>query len=186
MKSLIKPLLVAVLAAALSMLLVRLLPPVLSVVMQWLPPSWSGSWLFWANGVIAGVLVGLLAARLLTERKYYVLPLLTLVFSLMVLGGWAQNRCNADQLAAIDTLSRQMDSHSNIGNPYAVVPPPVKVDLSNAPGVTQDEQGYGYNYTCISPDRAADYVLSLASDIAVCLLGVLLGLLVSPRRRTAR
>ncbi|MGE8311602.1 MAG: hypothetical protein ACN6QR_18895, partial [Pseudomonas protegens] len=105
MKSWIKTLLITLLAAALCLLFARVvLPPLL---VQLIPPSWEGGPWFWVNLLLAGFLAGLVVAPLLRTRRYYPVPLLLLLSALVVVGNWAQNRCNDAQLQAIEQLERR-------------------------------------------------------------------------------
>lgn len=180
MKSLIKPLLVAVLAAALCKLLMSLVVPY--ALMLLIPDSWSGSWMFESNLLVSGFITGLVVVRVLPAQRYYVIPMLILIFALLVIGGYALNRCSGAQVAAIDQLANQ--TWTDIGNPDAVAPPQVAVDLSAAPGVTQD--GQGFSYSCVRPGETLDYFLSLHMMYGVSLLGLLLALLLSHRSRRPR
>ncbi|EPL03763.1 hypothetical protein [Pseudomonas sp. CF161] len=180
MKSLIKPLLVAALAAALCKLLMSLVVPY--ALMLLIPDSWSGSWMFESNLLVSGFITGLVVVRVLPAQRYSVIPMLILIFALLVIGGYALNRCSGAQVAAIDQLANQ--TWTDIGNPDAVAPPQVAVDLSAAPGVTQE--GQGFSYSCVRPGETLDYFLSLHMMYGVSLLGLLLALLLSHRSRRPR
>lgn len=180
MKSLIKPLLVAFLVVALCKLLMTFVVPYASM---WLiPESWGGSWMFWANMCVSGFIAGLVVVRLLPAQRYHVVPMLIGLSVLITIGGYALNRCGAGQLGAIDQLSKQ--SWSNIGNPDAAAPSEMPVDLSEAPGVTQNGQGYGYS--CVRPEEMNDYFLTVQMDNSTILLGLLLALLLTHRHYRTR
>jgi hypothetical protein len=183
MKSLIKPLLVAVLIAALCHLLGRFVVPY--TLMFLIPEGWGGSWAFWANSWVSGFIAGLVVVRLLPAQRYYVVPMLISVFAVIAIGGYVLNRCNAGQLAAINQLSEQSwSSLSYIGKPDAATPPqePLPpVDLTDAPGVTQEGQSYGYS--CVRPGETVDYFLALQMSYGAHLLGLMLALLLTHRYR---
>ncbi|NBF02128.1 hypothetical protein GV819_07460 [Pseudomonas sp. Fl5BN2] len=184
MKSWIKTLLITLLAAALCLLLTRLvLPPLLMLLVQ---PSWEGAGWYWANLLLAGFLAGLLVAPLLRTRRYYPVPLLLLLSALVVVGSWAQNRCNDAQLQAIEQLAMRSASHSNLGISNEQPPPSAPVDLSAVAGVWADEQGYGFGYSCTRPEETLGYVLLLSLSFGISVLGLLLALLIGPGRRHAR
>lgn len=179
MKSLIKPLMVAVLVAALYFLLVSFVTPHLLVFL--IPESWDGSWVFWANPWLAGFIAGLAVVGLLPAQRYHVVPMLILVFAVIVIGVYALNRCNAGQLTAINQLSEQ--TWRNIGNPDAPLPPQTPVDLTDAPGVTRD--GDGFSYSCVTPGETVDFFLALQMSSSASVLGLIMALLLTHRiRRT--
>lgn len=177
MKSLIKPLLVAVLVAALCFLLVRFVTPYLPVLL--IPEGWVGNWVFWFDPWVAGFIAGLVVVCLLPAQRYHVVPMLILVFAMIIIGLYALNRCSAGQLTAINQLSEQ--TWRNIGNPDAPLPPQTPVDLTDAPGVTRD--GDGFSYSCVTPGETVDFFLALQMSYGASVLGLILALLLTHRSR---
>lgn len=184
MKAWIKTLLTTLLAAALCLLFARVVLPLLLV--QLIPPSWEGGPWFWVNLLLAGFLAGLVVAPLLRTRRYYPVPLLLLLSTLVVVGNWAQSRCNDAQLQAIEQLERRSASHSNLGFSEEQPAPSAPVELSATPGVWAHEQGYGFGYSCTRPGETLGYLAPLLMSFWVSVLGLLLALLIGPGRRRAR
>lgn len=177
MKSLIKPLMVAVLAAALCMLLKSFVLPYALLLL--LPDSWAGPGSFLLNLGASGFIAGLVVVRLLPAQRYFVALMLIPVFSAVIITGYALNRCSVGQLSAIDQLSEQ--TWTNLGNSEASAPQ-TSVDLSDAPGVTRDNGGY--NYSCIRPGETRDYFLTAYGLDGVAVLGLLMALLLTSLRGT--
>lgn len=174
MKSLIKPLLVALLVAALCVPLTLWVVPYISLLL--IPDSLSGPWVFWLTPLLAGLLAGLLVPRLLPAQRFYVVPMLCLVFMVLIAANWAINRCSPEQLTAIQKLeqhSLRAPSLGTLNNDY--VPPP-PLDIGQVEGITQ-EGDFGYSYSCVKPSQSLDLILALHQSYATFILGVLLTLL---------
>ncbi|AXK52126.1 MULTISPECIES: hypothetical protein [Pseudomonas] len=183
MKSWIKTLLITLLAAALCLLFARVVLPLLLSFL--VPPSLEGAPWYWINLLLAGFFAGLLVAPLLRTRRYYPVPLLLLLSTLVVVGSWAQSRCNEAQLQAIEQLERRSASHSNLGFSEEQPEPSAPVDLGATPDVWAHEQGYGYGYSCTRPGETLGYLAPLLMGFAINVLGLLLALLIGPGRRRA-
>ncbi|BCT33646.1 MULTISPECIES: hypothetical protein [Pseudomonas] len=183
MKSWIKTLLITLLAAALCLLFARVVLPLLLSFL--VPPSLEGAPWYWINLLLAGFFAGLLVAPLLRTRRYYPVPLLLLLSTLVVVGSWAQSRCNDAQLQAIEQLERRSASHSNLGFSEEQPEPSAPVDLGATPDVWAHEQGYGYGYSCTRPGETLGYLAPLLMGFAINVLGLLLALLIGPGRRRA-
>lgn len=183
MKSWIKTLLITLLAAALCLLFARVVLPLLLSFL--VPPSLEGAPWYWINLLLAGFFAGLLVAPLLRTRRYYPVPLLLLLSTLVVVGSWAQSRCNEAQLQAIEQLARRSASHSNLGFSEEQPEPSAPVDLGATPDVWAHEQGYGYGYSCTRPGETLGYLAPLLMGFAINVLGLLLALLIGPGRRRA-
>ncbi|AZC26857.1 MULTISPECIES: hypothetical protein [Pseudomonas] len=182
MKSWIKTLLVTLLAAALCLLFARVvLPPVLMLIML---PSWEGGGWYWANLLLAGFLAGLLVAPLLPAQRFYPVPLLLLLSALLVLHNWSESRCNDAQLQAIEQLAAREASHAKLELSNEQMAPSDPAPVNKVPGVRADEQGYGFSYSCIRPGETLSRLLPLSMSYGAGLLGLLLALLIVPRRRT--
>lgn len=175
---LIKPLLVAVLAAALCILLKSFVLPY--AIMLLTPESWSGAWMFWISLLLSGFVAGLMVVRVLPTQRYYVALILVPVFCAMTFATYAFNRCNTGQLAAMNQLSAQ--TWTTLGNPDEQLPK-TTVDLTEAPGVTQDDEGY--SYSCVAPGETRDYFRTVFGIYGACLLGLLSALLLTNRRGRA-
>ena len=183
MKSWIKTLLITLLAAALCLLFARVFLPLLLSFL--VPPSLEGAPWYWINLLLAGFFAGLLVAPLLRTRRYYPVPLLLLLSTLVVVGSWAQSRCNDAQLQAIEQLERRSASHSNLGFSEEQPEPSAPVDLGATPDVWAHEQGYGYGYSCTRPGETLGYLAPLLMGFVINVLGLLLALLIGPGRRRA-
>ncbi|BAQ74905.1 MULTISPECIES: hypothetical protein [Pseudomonas] len=183
MKSWIKTLLITLLAAALCLLFARVVLPLLLSFL--VPPSLEGAPWYWINLLLAGFFAGLLVAPLLRTRRYYPVPLLLLLSTLVVVGSWAQSRCNDAQLQAIEQLERRSASHSNLGFSEEQPEPSAPVDLGATPDVWAHEQGYGYGYSCTRPGETLGYLAPLLMGFVINVLGLLLALLIGPGRRRA-